>query len=175
MSTKTHVTKQEESETEKTIQIRSSDPGSPTNGQTWVNTTTKEMKSRIAGVSEVIQAAVNRGQDPSSGYTNATYSDTSRHTLCSVTLTCTGRPVLLMLIGWWYSSGVGQIVSGFVKQDSSDIIDNNITVQTSGYRVSYCLPCVVVPTAGSHTFKGEFQLQSGGSTTVYGQLIAIEL
>ena len=44
MATKTHVTKQEEAQVEKAVQIRAADPGSPVSNQTWVNTTEKKMK-----------------------------------------------------------------------------------------------------------------------------------
>lgn len=44
MATKTHVTKQEEAQTEVPVQIRASDPGSPGTGQFWYNTTSGLLK-----------------------------------------------------------------------------------------------------------------------------------
>ena len=44
MATKTHITKTEEGQVEKAVQIRANDPGAPVANQTWINTTDKKMK-----------------------------------------------------------------------------------------------------------------------------------
>jgi hypothetical protein len=44
MAEKTHLARQEEAVSEQGIQVRSSDPGSPTSNQTWLNTTEEHFK-----------------------------------------------------------------------------------------------------------------------------------
>ncbi len=54
MTTRTHLAKQEEAQTETGVQARAADPGGPTSGQLWVNTTSKILKyytgSAIVGI-----------------------------------------------------------------------------------------------------------------------------
>lgn len=49
MTTKTHITAQEEGVKETGIQIRTSDPSSPQNETTWINTVEKSLKFRLGG------------------------------------------------------------------------------------------------------------------------------
>lgn len=44
MATRTHIARQEEGVDEKGVQIRNSDPGTPTSNQFWLNTNTNELK-----------------------------------------------------------------------------------------------------------------------------------
>lgn len=44
MTIKTHITKQEEAQVEKSVQVRAADPGSPVTNQVWINTTSKTQK-----------------------------------------------------------------------------------------------------------------------------------
>lgn len=44
MTTRTHLAKQEEAQTESGVQARAADPGAPTSGQLWINTTSNQLK-----------------------------------------------------------------------------------------------------------------------------------
>lgn len=53
-TTRTAIMKQEEAITEHGVQQRASDPGSPTNGQQWINTTSGILKYRSGGVTSAL-------------------------------------------------------------------------------------------------------------------------
>lgn len=54
MTTKTHLTKQEEGATERSVQVRASDPLSPVLNQVWINTTSKLLKWFDGAATQVI-------------------------------------------------------------------------------------------------------------------------
>ena len=70
MVTKTHVANQEEGQEEKAVQMRSADPGSPFEGQLWINKTDQKMRYQNSGIKE-IGAAVGGGTSlPDEGFAN---------------------------------------------------------------------------------------------------------
>ena len=54
MATKTHIVQQEEGQVERTVQVRSADPGSPVTNQVWINTTAGELRRYNGATTDVI-------------------------------------------------------------------------------------------------------------------------